>query len=540
MGKNSDTYGIFNAYRNMINEDVNSTEGDGLFKTKEEIESAKKRLPTILNEPMRKRMEKQILDSEKALVDFDGSKLPSKEGTPDEIPLSSPETNPSATNDTALNNILKPLPNSGNQASVPAQQSYAPRTKEIIQNELNAAIKSGDQNKANELFSELLPYSQKQKGEEGYKDYGADKLNLKASPFNPSMQSVQQMKNADANEPFKMQEPTKQGGGTTQPASQAAEQAPQKKTQSSGSVVDYLAGSGQESDFASRAKLAAQYGIQNYKGTAEQNTQLLNKLKSGEAPSAQGPEQQKTADVEPQPQSGGISKAIGGAGNVVKKGLIGSDQPLGGALGAVSKGLGSVGNVPKNIGNAAKGAVGGASKAIGGAGNLVKKGLIGSDQPLGGALGAVSKGLGSVGNIPKNIGNVAKGAVGGASKAIGGAGNLAKQGLTGQKEPMGGILGGISKGIGSIGNVAKRAVGGGSFSPAQQPATQVASKPKYAKNEAGVEEFFNDEANEELKENRIISNFLRSLGDKNYHQANIHLKEIIENKVKKKLVNSIK
>ncbi len=54
------------------------------------------------------------------------------------------------------------------------------------------------------------------------------------------------------------------------------------KTTSSGSIVDYLAGSGQASDFASRSKMAAQYGIQNYKGTAEQNTQLLNKLKANE------------------------------------------------------------------------------------------------------------------------------------------------------------------------------------------------------------------------------------------------------------------
>jgi len=505
MAKNSDTYGIFNAYRNIINEDVKPTETDGLFKSKEEIENAKKRLPTILNEPMRKRMEKQILDSEKALVDSKESELPSGESdAPDKTPLSDP----------ALDSILEPLPNSGNQTTTaPTQQSSSSRTKEIVQNELNAAIKSGDDERANELFKELLPYNQKQKGQEGYKDYGADK-----------------MMNADANEPFESQEPTAQGGETAQPVPQTTGQAPQQKTQSSGSIVDYLAGSGQASDFATRSKMAAEYGIQNYKGTAEQNTQLLNKLKSGEKPSAQSGEQEATADAA-QTQSGGISKAIGGAGNAIKKGLIGSDQPLGGALGAVSKGIGSAGNV-------AKGAVGGASKAIGGAGNLVKKGLIGSDQPLGGALGAVSKGLGSVGNVAKNAGNIAKGAVGGASKAIGGAGNLAKQGLTGQKEPMGGILGGISKGIGSIGNFAKRVVGGGQEGAKAAP--QKAKAKGYTPNEAGVEDFFKDEANEELKENKSISNFLKSLSNKNYHQANAHLKEIVENKVKKKLVNSIK
>lgn len=45
------------------------------------------------------------------------------------------------------------------------------------------------------------------------------------------------------------------------------------------SIVDALNQGGQASDFASRTKLAQQYGIQNYAGTADQNTQLLNKYK---------------------------------------------------------------------------------------------------------------------------------------------------------------------------------------------------------------------------------------------------------------------
>ena len=48
------------------------------------------------------------------------------------------------------------------------------------------------------------------------------------------------------------------------------------------SIVDYLNSTGQPSDFVSRTKLAAQFGIQNYKGTAEQNTQLLHLLRQGE------------------------------------------------------------------------------------------------------------------------------------------------------------------------------------------------------------------------------------------------------------------
>lgn len=53
------------------------------------------------------------------------------------------------------------------------------------------------------------------------------------------------------------------------------------------SIVDFLNSVGQPSDFATRAKIAAQNGITNYTGTAEQNTQLLNKLRSTpQAPSS--------------------------------------------------------------------------------------------------------------------------------------------------------------------------------------------------------------------------------------------------------------
>lgn len=47
-----------------------------------------------------------------------------------------------------------------------------------------------------------------------------------------------------------------------------------------GSIVDYLKSIGQTGTYAERAKLAAQYGIQNYQGTASQNTQLLNTLRN--------------------------------------------------------------------------------------------------------------------------------------------------------------------------------------------------------------------------------------------------------------------
>lgn len=47
------------------------------------------------------------------------------------------------------------------------------------------------------------------------------------------------------------------------------------------SIVDYLSSTGQASDYTSRAALAASKGITGYSGTADQNTQLLNLLRSG-------------------------------------------------------------------------------------------------------------------------------------------------------------------------------------------------------------------------------------------------------------------
>lgn len=45
------------------------------------------------------------------------------------------------------------------------------------------------------------------------------------------------------------------------------------------SIVDYLKSIGQDSSFSNRKKLAQSYGINNYTGTASQNTQLLNILR---------------------------------------------------------------------------------------------------------------------------------------------------------------------------------------------------------------------------------------------------------------------
>jgi len=45
------------------------------------------------------------------------------------------------------------------------------------------------------------------------------------------------------------------------------------------SIVDYLKSIGVDSSFSNRKKLAAKHGIKNYRGTASQNTQLLNKMR---------------------------------------------------------------------------------------------------------------------------------------------------------------------------------------------------------------------------------------------------------------------
>lgn len=45
-------------------------------------------------------------------------------------------------------------------------------------------------------------------------------------------------------------------------------------------IVDYLRNKGQDSSFSARQKLAQQYGISNYSGTASQNDLLLNKIQS--------------------------------------------------------------------------------------------------------------------------------------------------------------------------------------------------------------------------------------------------------------------
>ena len=54
------------------------------------------------------------------------------------------------------------------------------------------------------------------------------------------------------------------------------------------SIVDYLKAQGQDSSYAARKKLAEQYGITGYSGTASQNLNLLAALQGEKKETASG------------------------------------------------------------------------------------------------------------------------------------------------------------------------------------------------------------------------------------------------------------
>ncbi|MDN6342376.1 MAG: N-acetylmuramoyl-L-alanine amidase [Lactococcus lactis] len=65
------------------------------------------------------------------------------------------------------------------------------------------------------------------------------------------------------------------------PKQEGTRKEPIKSGYKGNSIVDYLVSIGKNTSFANRKKLAKQYGISNYKGTASQNKQLLNAMRSG-------------------------------------------------------------------------------------------------------------------------------------------------------------------------------------------------------------------------------------------------------------------
>jgi len=70
-----------------------------------------------------------------------------------------------------------------------------------------------------------------------------------------------------------------------------------------GSVVDWLNARKRDSSYAARAKLAAQYGVKGYSGTAAQNTALLAKLKAG-GPAATKPAGKTVAQMAAEVRAG--------------------------------------------------------------------------------------------------------------------------------------------------------------------------------------------------------------------------------------------
>lgn len=85
---------------------------------------------------------------------------------------------------------------------------------------------------------------------------------------------------ADQNEKLldKLQSGAKKSSSTPAPSG--------KGDMKTNSIVEYLQSIGQDSSFNNRAKLAKQYGISGYDGSASQNTQLLDKMRGGSAPAA--------------------------------------------------------------------------------------------------------------------------------------------------------------------------------------------------------------------------------------------------------------
>lgn len=70
------------------------------------------------------------------------------------------------------------------------------------------------------------------------------------------------------------------------------------------SIVDYLNSAGQDSSFGSRTQLAGQQGIQNYTGTADQNTQLLQALRT---PQGNPAATSMVTDINKAVQGGGLT-----------------------------------------------------------------------------------------------------------------------------------------------------------------------------------------------------------------------------------------
>ena len=84
----------------------------------------------------------------------------------------------------------------------------------------------------------------------------------------------------------KKSKPKKSTSSSKKSSSSSKKTSTSKSTYTGNSIVDYLKSIGEDSSFANRKRLAAKHGIKNYTGTASQNLELLNKLRSGSSSSA--------------------------------------------------------------------------------------------------------------------------------------------------------------------------------------------------------------------------------------------------------------
>lgn len=80
-----------------------------------------------------------------------------------------------------------------------------------------------------------------------------------------------------------------------------------------GSIVDYLNSSGRDSSYAARRKLAEEYGMSGYSGSASQNTKLLRMLQGG-TPNNTAAKAQELANAAPSNNvTAGVTTASGSA-----------------------------------------------------------------------------------------------------------------------------------------------------------------------------------------------------------------------------------
>ncbi len=137
---------------------------------------------------------------------------------------------------------------------------------------------------------------------------------------------------------------TPQATGAT-PTAQATPQS----SYTGGSIVDYLNSIGQNSSFSARKSIAEQNGISGYTGSATQNTQLLNALRStqptGATPALSSG--QKTASQSQSTGNGAVNargQIVDSMGNVLGQANPADQYPV-----SAKAGVGAVDNSPSGV-----------------------------------------------------------------------------------------------------------------------------------------------------------------------------------------------